>query len=62
MVAESVIQWIASQIKSDPGAWRKYGECDETRCEHFQELRGYLGLSAFGLSDFRFLSRFLIPQ
>ncbi|WP_157204029.1 DUF4158 domain-containing protein, partial [Methylomonas methanica] len=58
-VAESVIHWIAGQIKTDPGAWRKYGERDETRREHFQELRGYLGVSAFGLSDFRFLVKTL---
>ena len=58
-IAEPVIQWIASQIKSDPSAWRKYGERDETRREHFQELRGYLGLSAFGLSDFRILVKTL---
>jgi TnpA family transposase len=58
-ISESVIHWIASQIKTDPGAWRKYGERDETRREHFQELRGYLGVSAFGLSDFRFLVKTL---
>lgn len=58
-VIEPVIQWIASQIKSDPGAWQKYGERDETRREHFQELRSYLGLSAFGVSDFRFLAKTL---
>jgi len=58
-VSDSVIHWIAGQIQSDPGAWRKYGERDETRREHFQELRGYLGLSTFGLSDFRFLVKTL---
>jgi hypothetical protein len=58
-IAESVIHWIASQIKTDLGAWRKYGERDETRREHFQELRSYLGVSAFGLSDFRFLVKTL---
>jgi TnpA family transposase len=54
-VAEPVIHWIASQTKTDPNAWRKYGVRDETRREHFQELLTYLGLSPFGLSDFRFL-------
>jgi TnpA family transposase len=58
-VAESAIHWIAGQIKTQTGAWRKYGERDETRREHFQELRGYLVLSAFGLSDFRFLVKTL---
>ncbi|WP_189354838.1 Tn3 family transposase, partial [Vogesella fluminis] len=52
---EPIIEWIARQVRGDVNAWTKYGERDETRREHFQELRAYLGLSAFGLSDFRFL-------
>ncbi len=50
-----IIEWIARQVRADGTAWTRYGERDETRREHFQELRAYLGLSAFGLSDFRFL-------
>jgi hypothetical protein len=52
---ELIIEWIARQVRANASAWAKYGERDETRREHFQELRAYLGLSAFGLSDFRFL-------
>jgi len=55
MVAESVVQWVASQIRADATAWVKYAERDETRREHFQELRSYLGLSPFSLADFRLL-------
>jgi hypothetical protein len=55
MVAEPVIQWVARQIQAEASSWPKYGERDETRREHFQELRAYLGLSPFGQSDFRFL-------
>jgi TnpA family transposase len=58
-VAEAVIQWVASQIQVDVNAWIKYAERDETRREHFQELRSYLGLSPFGLADFRFLIKSL---
>lgn len=50
-----IIEWIARQVRAEASAWAKYGERDETRREHYQELRAYLGLSAFGLSDFRFL-------
>ena len=32
----------------------------QTRREHFQELRAYLGLSAFGLADFRKLAHSLV--
>jgi len=56
-VAEPVIQWVARQVRAEPSAWANYGERDETRREHLQELRAYLGLSPFGLSDFRFLVR-----
>jgi len=56
-VAEPLIDWIARQVRADASAWVKYAERDETRREHFQELRAYLGLSPFGLSDFRYLVR-----
>ena len=52
-----LIQWVARQVRVETSAWAKYGERDETRREHLQELRAYLGLSPFGLSDFRFLVR-----
>ena len=50
---DPVIQRIARQILSDAAAWPQYGVRDETRREHFQELRAYLSLSTFGLPDFR---------
>ncbi len=55
-VPDSVIQWIARRIQSDAAAWPEYGACDQTRHEHFQELRTYLGLSVFGLPEFRKLA------
>lgn len=53
VVPEVVVAWIAEQVNSDVAAWAQYGERDETRREHFQELRAYLTLSTFGLPDFR---------
>jgi TnpA family transposase len=55
VVTEAVIGWIANQIKINPTAWDSYGKRDETRREHYQEIRSYLGLVSFGLSDFRWL-------
>ena len=52
-VQDPVIQWIARQVQSDAATWQQYGARDETRREHFQEIRAYLSLSAFGLPDFR---------
>ena len=52
-VPAPVIQWIARQVQSDAAAWPQYGVRDETRREHFQEIRAYLSLSTFGLPDFR---------
>ena len=54
---EPVIQWVAKQVQADPASWLKYGERDVTRREHAQELRTYLQLAPFGLSDFRALVR-----
>ena len=54
---EPVILWVAKQVQADPASWAKYGERDVTRREHAQELRTYLQLAPFGLSDFRALVR-----
>lgn len=48
-----VLYWIAKQVRSDVAAWPEYGEREKTRNEHLHELRAYLGLSVFGLPDFR---------
>ncbi len=53
VLPEAVITWIAKQVRSDAAAWPEYGEREKTRNEHLHELRAYLGLSMFGLSDFR---------
>lgn len=50
---DSVIHWIAKQVRSDASAWTEYGEGEKTRNEHLHELRAYLWLSIFGLPDFR---------
>ncbi len=60
IVAEPLIQWVAQQIRVEAAAWPRYGERDETRREHFQELRAYLKLKLFGLADFRTLLRDLV--
>lgn len=39
-------------MRSDAGAWPKYGEREKTRDEHLHQLRAYLGLSVFGLPDY----------
>jgi TnpA family transposase len=55
ILTEPVIEWIARSICVEADTWANYGKRDETRREHFQELKAYLGLSLFGLSDFCFL-------
>lgn len=59
ILTEPVIEWIARSIRVEADTWVNYGKRDETRREHFQELKAYLGLSLFGLSDFRFLIKSL---
>lgn len=57
VLPDPVIEWVARQVQAAPESWPKYGERDVTRREHAQELRTYLGLLPFGLSDFRALVR-----
>ncbi len=52
-LSDLVIDWIAKQVGSDIAAWPEYGGREKTRNEHLHELCAYLGLSVFGLSDFR---------
>jgi TnpA family transposase len=54
-VTEIVLNWIAQQLRVDPSVWPQYGNRDETRREHFQEISTYLGLKSFGLSELRFI-------
>jgi TnpA family transposase len=58
-IPDIIVQWVSRQIQSAAAAWPQYGVRDQTRREHFQELRTYLSLSAFGLSDFRKLAHSL---
>ena len=57
VLSDPVIEWVARQVQATPESWAKYGERDVTRREHAQELRIYLSLLPFGLSDFRALVR-----
>jgi TnpA family transposase len=56
-VTDTVIQWVAGQIKVDAAAWIDYAGRDETRREHFQEVRSYLGLATFRVGDYRYLTQ-----
>jgi TnpA family transposase len=53
------IGWVSRQLGVVPSGWATYGAREETRREHAQELRTYLGLSTFGVADFRALVRSL---
>ncbi len=52
-VPEPVLRWIARQLRIDAACWPRYAERQETRREHLIELRTHLGLSPFGLGQFR---------
>ncbi len=53
---EPVILWVAKQVQPSRRAGQSTAS-DVTRREHAQELRTYLQLAPFGLSDFRALVR-----
>jgi TnpA family transposase len=50
---ESFLDWLATEIRVDPSCWPGYSHREETRREHLLELRTYLDLKPFGLSNFR---------
>lgn len=52
-VPPELVSWLASRLAVPAGAWTDYGEREQTRQDHAKELRTYLGMSAFGITDFR---------
>lgn len=52
-VPTEMIDWVAARLAIPAEAWDEYGTRGETRQEHGRELRAYLGMSAFGITDFR---------
>ncbi len=52
-ISSTLLQWLGRQLRVDPICWQQYAEREETRREHFLELRTYLGLTPFGLMHFR---------
>lgn len=52
-VAAALLDWIGRQLGIDPICWPEYAAREETRREHLLELRTYLGVKPFGLTDYR---------
>ena len=52
-VPAKLLQWIGGQLRIDAVCWPGYAQREETRREHLLELRSYLGIKPFSLSDFR---------
>lgn len=47
------MHWIGAQLEIDPICWPAYAAREETRREHLLELRTYLGVKPFGITDYR---------
>lgn len=52
-VPTTLLHWIGAQLGIDPICWPEYAAREETRREHLLELRTYLGVNPFGLTDYR---------
>ncbi|MCA4135463.1 Tn3 family transposase [Arthrobacter sp. M4] len=52
-VPPELVSWLASRLAVPAEAWADYGKREETRQEHGREIRAYLGMTAFGIADFR---------
>jgi len=58
-VSDTVIQWVGRQLRIDTSCWLSYASRAQTRREHLVELRSWLELTPFKLSDFRRSRSFL---
>lgn len=52
-VPTELVSWLATRLGIPTAAWDEYGTREETRQEHGREIRAYLGMSTFGIADFR---------
>jgi Domain of unknown function (DUF4158) len=50
---DPLLDWVARQLQVDSGAWARYPRRAETRREHRHELYTWLGLTPFGVRQFR---------
>ena len=50
---DAAIMQMASNLNLNAAAWADYGIREETRQEHAREARAYLGLTGFGIGDYR---------
>lgn len=52
-VPVALLEWIEQQLSIDPSCWSAYSAREETGREHLLELCTYLGMTLFGLTDYR---------
>lgn len=52
-VPPELIAWLARRLTVSAEVWTDYGAREQTRQDHAKELRSYLGMTAFGITDFR---------
>ena len=48
-----MVSWVAARLAISSEVWNEYATRGETRQEHGREIRAYLGMSSFGIADFR---------
>jgi hypothetical protein len=53
VVPAVVIAQLASNLEVNPAVWAEYAMREQTRQDHAREVRAYLGLTGFGIGDFR---------
>lgn len=60
-VPESVLSYIASQLKLDSIIIGEYSQRDTTRREHLGEIQHLFGFHTFNISTYKQLSKWLLP-
>jgi TnpA family transposase len=60
-IPESVLSYVAEQLQVNPKDFDQYAQRENTRLEHFQELRELYGFRNFTDSDYNYLLEYLKP-
>jgi TnpA family transposase len=61
-IPESILRYIAKQIKVDAKEFKSYAQREATKYEHLEEIRKEYGYTTFTLSEYRMLSKSLYPN
>ncbi|MCL2768071.1 MAG: Tn3 family transposase [Synergistaceae bacterium] len=61
LIPDTVLNYIAAQLHTDPAEFEQYAQRENTRLEHLKELRDEYGYKVFADTDGDYMLEFLTP-